>query len=87
MNKKALSPLVATMILVVFALVIGAITMNWGKNYVEQISEEEQKIGLITISLEYLDSPLKKLQIDYITNKITLEQYLEKEKEILDSLK
>ncbi len=83
-TKKALSPLVATMLLVVFALVIGTITMNWGKSYVEKIKEEPTGVGdvfgsAVIISVKDIDTPLKELQIQYITGKITKEEYLEKE--------
>ena len=43
MNKKALSPLMATIILVLFALVIGTITMNLGKDYVNDIGETKEE--------------------------------------------
>ncbi|MFH1642437.1 MAG: archaellin/type IV pilin N-terminal domain-containing protein [Nanoarchaeota archaeon] len=82
MNKKAVSPLIATIILVVFALVVGTITMNWGKSYVNNIDEEKPKTSIV-ISMEDINTPLKGLQIDYITGKITLEEYLAKEKEII----
>ncbi len=86
MNKKALSPLVATMILVVFALIIGAITMNWGKNYVEGLEETEGasvKSGTLLIDINDIDTDLKELQIKHITGKITQEEYLEQEKNII----
>ncbi len=34
-NKKAVSPLIATVLLIAFAIALGAIVMNWGKTYVE----------------------------------------------------
>ena len=86
-NKKALSPLVATFLLVIFALVIGAITMNWGKAYVEKASVgEEGKKALesaVIISISDIDNELKMLQIDYITGRINQEEYLQREKELL----
>jgi len=86
MNKKALSPLVATMILVVFALIIGAITMNWGKSYVESLEETESKdlkSGTILIDIEDVDSDLKRLQIKHIRGMITEEEYLQQQEEYL----
>jgi len=86
MNKKGLSPLVATMILVVFALIIGAITMNWGQSYVEEIEENEEqelKYGTITIDMQEIDSDLKRLQIKHVTGKISQEEYLQQEKELI----
>jgi flagellin-like protein len=38
-NKKAVSPLVATVLLIVFSLILGTITMNIGKAYIEGINE------------------------------------------------
>ena len=34
-NKKAVSPLIATVLLIAFAVALGAIVMNWGRAYVE----------------------------------------------------
>lgn len=87
MNKRAFSPLIATLLLVVFALVVGTITMSWGKGYVEKMeSKPEMAISAIVIRIEDVDNPLKELQIKYITGKINLEEYLEQEKELLKSL-
>lgn len=84
MNKKGLSPLVATALLVVFALIIGTITMSWGKSYVEGIGEEGEAFeDTVMISVEDVDTPLKKLQLEYITGKISEDEYIEKEKELI----
>lgn len=86
MNRKALSPLIATLLLVVFAIVVGAITMSWGKGYVEKIEHKEpvEKIeSSIVISIKDINTPLKDLQIKYITDQISEEEYLEKEKELI----
>ena len=34
-NKKAVSPLIATVLLIAFAVALGAVVMNWGRGYVE----------------------------------------------------
>ncbi len=86
MNKRALSPLMATLLLVAFAIVVGAITMNWGKSYVEKIEVKEPVEKLessIMISIKDVDTPLKELQIKYITGQISEEEYLEQEKELI----
>ena len=86
MNTKGLSPLIATLLLVVFALVIGTATMNWGKAYVENVGEKEKaavKEAVILIPYEKVDSDLKRLQIDYLTGKINKETYIERERELL----
>ena len=87
-NRKALSPLIATVLLVVFALVIGTITMNWGRSYVEKIKEEPKLEGAfdsaVIISIKDIDTPLKELQLQHIVGKITKEEYIEKEKSLLN---
>jgi len=84
MSKKALSPLVATVLLVIFALVIGTITMNWGKAYVEKAGDEKAPASIL-VRVSSLDDPLKVLQIKYITGEISKEEYFEKEKELFKS--
>lgn len=86
-NKRALSPLLATMLLLVFALIVGTITINWGKAYVEQIPEEP-KIGVfdnaVVININDINTPLKELQIQYITGEITKQEYIEREKALIN---
>lgn len=87
-NKRALSPLLATMLLLVFALIVGTITINWGKAYVEQIPEEP-KIGVfdnaVVININDIQSdPLKKLQVQYLTGEITKQEYIEREKALIN---
>ena len=85
MNKKGLTPLVATFLLLVFALGIGAVTMNWGKAYVDKINIEEvaEPPTAIVINPAALDDPLKKLQVQYITGSISKEEYLQREQDFL----
>jgi len=35
-SKKAVSPLIATVLLIAFAVALGAVVMNWGRGYVEE---------------------------------------------------
>ncbi len=82
-SKRAMSPLVATILLVVFALAIGTATMSWGKNFAPgTTSNLEERSSAVVIPGDKVDNDLKKLQIDYILDKITLNDYLEKEKQI-----
>mgnify|MGYP001583429630 CR=1 FL=1 len=88
MNKFGVSPLVATLLLVAFALVVGAVTMTWGKNYIEKVQEQKTGQldvfkGAIIIGIEQLDDPLKSVQLQYITGRITREEYLQQEQELL----
>src|SRR3989338_6050937 len=34
-SKRAISPLIATVMLIAFAVALGAVVMNWGKGYIE----------------------------------------------------
>jgi len=84
MNGKGLTPLVATFLLVIFAIGIGAVAMNWGKAYVDKINEEaEEPPTAIVINPAVLDDPLKKLQVQYITDSISKEEYLKREQEFI----
>ncbi len=78
MNKRGLTPLIATILLVVFALIIGAATMSWGQNYVGGVGYDEPDTfrSSVLIDIDSIDNPLKELQIKYITNQITLDEYL-----------
>lgn len=92
-----MSPLIATLLLVVFALIIGTATMNWGKSYVENIElEKSEKISgvlsddfksSIIININDIDTRLKEIQIKHITGKLTQDQYLEEEKKYLEEEK
>ncbi len=78
----------ATILLLVFALVIGTVTMGWGKNYIEQKPSEEPITtgpfeSAIIVSIKMIDTPLKEIQIKHLTGQITEEEYLAKEKQIL----
>ncbi len=35
-SKRAISPLIATVMLIAFAVALGAVVMNWGKGYIEE---------------------------------------------------
>lgn len=56
MNKKGVSPLVATLLLIAFAIALGLVVMNWGKSYIEEKSEftagvEVGSCGLVELSI------------------------------------
>ncbi|MFW6230892.1 MAG: archaellin/type IV pilin N-terminal domain-containing protein [Nanoarchaeota archaeon] len=40
MNKKGISPLIATVLLIAFAVALGAVVMNWGRSYVEETAKQ-----------------------------------------------
>lgn len=66
MNKKAVSPLVATILLIVFALALGTVVMNWGKVYIEAGVPEEE-VGL--------EDPNEIIQKCYISGCISEDEY------------
>ncbi len=42
-TKKAVSPLIATVLLIAFAVALGAVVMNWGRGYVEDTQDFAQQ--------------------------------------------
>jgi flagellin-like protein len=42
-NKKGVSPLIATVLLIAFAVALGAVVMNWGRAYVEDTATFAQQ--------------------------------------------
>ena len=89
MNKKSMTPIMATLLLVVFALIIGTATMNWGKEYVEKINKMEPSNPIDgpdwDICLDgniNLDTQLKILQAKHICGTISEDEYYKEEKKI-----
>jgi len=41
-HKKGVSPLIATVLLIAFAVSLGAVVMNWGRGYVETTMEQAE---------------------------------------------
>ena len=91
-GKKGLSPLVATLLLVVFALVLGAAIMTLGKSYISKINDNNESTNSIddsklnaavVINIKTLNDPLKLLQIRYITDEISKEEYLQEEQKLI----
>ena len=39
MDKRGISPLIATILLIAFAIALGLVVMNWGKSYIEEKAE------------------------------------------------
>jgi len=77
-DKTAMSPLVTTFLLIIFSLVIGSVIMQIGKNYISNL-ETSKPAPVDSIIVAAPDNELKQLQLDYINNKITYEEYLAKE--------
>lgn len=52
MNKKGVSPIIATVLLIAFAIALGAIVMNWGKGFVEETAKDTQNKANLELSCE-----------------------------------
>ena len=75
-SKKALTPLMATVLLLTFALIIGTITMNVGKGYIDRLADEDTASSVVVISQEEVaNNPTKELMVQYLDGKITKEEY------------
>ncbi|MFP4112390.1 MAG: archaellin/type IV pilin N-terminal domain-containing protein [Candidatus Woesearchaeota archaeon] len=48
-SKKGISPLIATVLLIAFAVALGAVVMNWGRTYVEDTAANAEKSSQIKI--------------------------------------
>ncbi|MDO8740268.1 MAG: hypothetical protein Q7J54_01695 [Candidatus Woesearchaeota archaeon] len=84
MNKRALSPLIATVLLIAFAIALGAIVMSLGKNYIQSISTELQPAQPTEIcKTAATGDPLKDLQIQYINDQISRSEYISRESSII----
>ena len=51
MNKRGVSPLIATILLLIFAIGLGVIVMNWGRAQVEAASKCTIDTGLTVVEL------------------------------------
>ena len=69
MNKRGVSPLTATFFLIVFAMILGAIVMNVGRDYVESVAEISEP------TIDSFDDPFEILKIRYAKGEITKEEF------------
>jgi len=79
--KKALSPLVATFILLACAILLGTMVMGWGRDYIEGLSSIEPtgispSSGLSVESI-CVGEPLLILQTRYASGELQTAKYLE----------
>lgn len=66
-NKKGVSPLIATVLLIAFAVALGAIVMNWGRSYVEDTQDfaRESSEGQLRCSSQVdLEFDIQKVEIN-----------------------
>ncbi len=61
-GKKAVSPLIATVLLIAFAVALGAVVMNWGRSYTEQTAENVKKKSDVDVKCS-LDVKMKLLEL------------------------
>jgi flagellin-like protein len=77
-SKKGISPLIATVLLIAFAVALGAVVMNWGRSYTDKITgdTEAQSDTTITCALDVNLKPtyinkIRKICFDSSANQIT----------------
>lgn len=79
--KRAVSPLVATVILLLSAIIIGTVVMNWGMDYIEELTKIKpaatSPVSPIGIGSICTEDPLLILQTRYARGEITTAKYLE----------
>lgn len=62
LNKKGVSPIIATVLLIAFAVALGAVVMNWGKGFVESTAKNtEEKSNLELACQQELQLSVKKI--------------------------
>jgi flagellin-like protein len=63
MNKRGVSPLIATVLLIAFAVALGAVVMNWGRTYTEQTADNVKKQSDVQVKC-FQDVKIKLLEIN-----------------------
>jgi len=53
-NKKAVSPLIATILLISFAVALGSVVLNWGRNL--EVPDKNDECGSVSLKLRNLGS-------------------------------
>ena len=61
-KKKGVSPLIATVLLIAFAVSLGAVVMNWGRGYVESTAEQAEAQSAEKIACS-MDTSLDVVQV------------------------
>jgi flagellin-like protein len=51
-NKRGVSPLIATVLLIAFAVALGAVVMNWGRTYVTQTAQDVKSSSDVELACE-----------------------------------
>jgi len=61
-NKAGVSPLIATVLLIAFAVALGAVVMNWGRTYVEETTSYAKSKSDVDVACS-MDVSLKAVEI------------------------
>lgn len=56
-NKRGISPLIATVLLIAFAVALGAVVMSWGKAYVTMDDTERVACSKVELQIHKIDKP------------------------------
>ncbi|MDP7116490.1 MAG: hypothetical protein QF632_06475 [Candidatus Woesearchaeota archaeon] len=81
-NSRGMSPAVATIVLIIFAILLGSLVMAFGSDYVENLPDEGPKKSTVCVKITGQD-PLKQLQVNYLEGKLSKSQYIAKERQLL----
>lgn len=72
MNKKAISPLIATVLLIGFVVALAVLVTNWGLNYVKETTERTEKTTQSALDcINKLDFDITEVACD--TGKVTID--------------
>ncbi|MBI4453173.1 hypothetical protein HY636_00855 [Candidatus Woesearchaeota archaeon] len=78
-DKRGVTPLMVTIVLIGFAVAVGSIIMSLGGDYVKDIPDTETSQQSKVVCVGTAGEPLKDLMVKYINDEITVEQYLQGE--------
>lgn len=56
-NKRGISPLIATVLLIAFAVALGAVVMSWGKAYVTMDDTERVACSKVELKIHVIEEP------------------------------
>ncbi|MBS3163071.1 hypothetical protein J4427_00055 [Candidatus Woesearchaeota archaeon] len=66
MNKKGISPLIATVLIIGFTIVLAVVVMQWGNSFVKSLTEQQQVQE--QIGCQMLSFSLDRLEVDETNN-------------------
>src|SRR3989344_8249382 len=71
MNKRGISPLIATVLIIGFTVALSAVVMTWGTSFVRTTTEqtaESSNLGIVCANLNY---QISNVEVDCTTKSIT----------------